>query len=192
MSDTTPDNAFSLLLIALFKGVLYREDDAAQWQQLLDRQAAARDYLGVIGLELILDEAEGYAYPRSAPTRRQCPAAAGSAAPAQLPSEPVAGIAAQAGRSGCRWRRTADPVARTARRDAAPVPARAATKPAGRSHRRARRQDCRARLPAQAARGTNRYEVRRILKAFVDAQWLNEFDQRLGEYAGQHGTEEQP
>ena len=30
-------------------GVLYREDDAAQWQQLLDRQAAARDYLGVIG-----------------------------------------------------------------------------------------------------------------------------------------------
>ena len=36
------------------------------------------------------------------------------------------------------------------------------------------------------------YEVRRILKAFVDAQWLNEFDQRLGEYAGQHGTEEQP
>jgi hypothetical protein len=29
------------------------------------------------------------------------------------------------------------------------------------------------------------YEVRRILKAFVDAQWLNEFDQRLQEYAQQ-------
>ncbi|MCU7858486.1 MAG: DUF4194 domain-containing protein, partial [Candidatus Thiodiazotropha sp. (ex Lucinoma kastoroae)] len=32
-------------------------------------------------------------------------------------------------------------------------------------------------------RGTeNQFEVRRILKAFVDAQWLTEFDQRLEEY----------
>ena len=27
------------------------------------------------------------------------------------------------------------------------------------------------------------YEVRRILKAFIDAQWLNEFDAKLAEYA---------
>ena len=31
-------------------------------------------------------------------------------------------------------------------------------------------------------------EVRRILKAFVDAQWLSEFEQRLGEYRA-HGAE---
>jgi hypothetical protein len=29
------------------------------------------------------------------------------------------------------------------------------------------------------------FEVRRILKAFVDGQWLSEFDQRLTEYAAQ-------
>ncbi|HSH26293.1 MAG TPA: DUF4194 domain-containing protein, partial [Wenzhouxiangella sp.] len=29
----------------------------------------------------------------------------------------------------------------------------------------------------------NQFEVRRILKAYVDAQWLAEFDARLGEYA---------
>lgn len=28
----------------------------------------------------------------------------------------------------------------------------------------------------------NQYEVRRIIKAYVDAQWLAEFDQRLAEY----------
>ena len=28
----------------------------------------------------------------------------------------------------------------------------------------------------------DRYEVRRILKTFVDAQWLREFDERLAEY----------
>jgi hypothetical protein len=29
------------------------------------------------------------------------------------------------------------------------------------------------------------FEVRRILKAFVDGQWLHEFDQRLAEYREQ-------
>jgi hypothetical protein len=28
------------------------------------------------------------------------------------------------------------------------------------------------------------YEVRRILKAFIDGQWLADFDTRLAEYAG--------
>jgi hypothetical protein len=32
------------------------------------------------------------------------------------------------------------------------------------------------------------FEVRRILKAFVDAQWLAEFDQRLADYR-QHLTQ---
>lgn len=37
------------------------------------------------------------------------------------------------------------------------------------------------------------YEVRRILKAFVDAQWLADFDERLAAYAAEmagDGTEE--
>ena len=33
-----------------------------------------------------------------------------------------------------------------------------------------------------AAAGQANYEVRRILKAFVDAQWLAEFDARLASY----------
>ena len=32
------------------------------------------------------------------------------------------------------------------------------------------------------------FEVRRIIKAFVDAQWLAEFDQRLDEYR-LHGSQ---
>ena len=36
----------------------------------------------------------------------------------------------------------------------------------------------------RADRGSpDHFEVRRILEAFVDAQWLAEFDARLGEYA---------
>jgi len=34
----------------------------------------------------------------------------------------------------------------------------------------------------------DRFEVRRLLKSFVDAQWLDEFDRRLAEYKEKAGT----
>jgi hypothetical protein len=34
-------------------------------------------------------------------------------------------------------------------------------------------------------RRADQFEVRRILKAFVDAQWLHNFDERLAEYRQQ-------
>ncbi|MFC3609119.1 DUF4194 domain-containing protein [Stutzerimonas tarimensis] len=79
MTDT--ELPYSQLLIALFKGVLYREDDPGLWQTLLDRHAAASDYLGVLGLELVLDEAEGYAYLR----QRTAEDAGGAALPRLIP-----------------------------------------------------------------------------------------------------------
>jgi hypothetical protein len=60
--DTPPQAA--PVLIHLLKGVLYRDLQEALWQTLLDLQAVVRDYVAVIGLELILDEAEGYAFLR--------------------------------------------------------------------------------------------------------------------------------
>ena len=42
--------------------------------------------------------------------------------------------------------------------------------------------------PAKSAEPV--YEVRRILKAFVDAQWLADFDARLAEYAALLAAEE--
>src|SRR6516165_854848 len=62
-------NTLSLVLIALMKGVMEREVDPALWQSTLDLQARVRDYVAVLGLELILDEAEGYAYVRQRPMR---------------------------------------------------------------------------------------------------------------------------
>src|SRR5712691_7607363 len=62
-------NALSLVLVALMKGVVDRENDAARWQSLLELQTRVRDQVAVLGLELILDEAEGYAYLRQRPVR---------------------------------------------------------------------------------------------------------------------------
>src|SRR5882672_1169627 len=66
MAPSVP-NALSLVLVALMKGVLDREHDPARWQSLLDLQTRVRDHVAVLGLELILDEAEGYAYLRQRP-----------------------------------------------------------------------------------------------------------------------------
>ena len=42
----------------------------------------------------------------------------------------------------------------------------------------------------QRLRGDDaQYEVKRILRAFVDAQWLAEFDRRLDEYLGNTSTD---
>ncbi|MGQ0592802.1 MAG: DUF4194 domain-containing protein [Gammaproteobacteria bacterium] len=57
--------ALSAVVIGLMKGVLYQESDAGSWQALLQLQARVRDYVAVLGLDVILDEAEGYAFLRS-------------------------------------------------------------------------------------------------------------------------------
>src|SRR5271166_5083961 len=66
MAITGP-NPLSLVLICLLKGVTEREADPALWQSLLGLQTRVRDQVAVLGLELVLDEAEGYAYLRQRP-----------------------------------------------------------------------------------------------------------------------------
>src|ERR1035437_7524599 len=57
----------SALVIPLLKWVIYQENDATLWNALMNLQAGVRDYVAVLGLELALDEAEGYAFLRSRP-----------------------------------------------------------------------------------------------------------------------------
>ena len=62
----TPDG-LPLVVTKLFKGVVYREGDEKLWQRLMTLAAQTRDYVAVLGLELVLDDTEGYAFLRSHP-----------------------------------------------------------------------------------------------------------------------------
>ena len=53
------------LLVILLKGVVYQDSDAKRWSHLIKLQNRVKDYVSVLGLELILDEAEGYAFLRT-------------------------------------------------------------------------------------------------------------------------------
>jgi Domain of unknown function (DUF4194) len=66
-ATATVSNELPHVLVALMKGILERENTPALWQGLLAHQARVRDHVGVIGLDLVLDEAEGHAYLRQKP-----------------------------------------------------------------------------------------------------------------------------
>jgi hypothetical protein len=64
MDSSTARNELSDVLVALLKGVVYSDVAEQLWRELLKLQGGARDYLRLLGLDLVIDEAEGYAYVR--------------------------------------------------------------------------------------------------------------------------------
>ena len=48
-------------------GVVYRDDQEVAWRHLLALQSQVRDHVEVLGLVVVIDETEGFAFLRSAP-----------------------------------------------------------------------------------------------------------------------------
>ena len=179
--------SLSALVIGLMKGVLYQESDGELWQSLLQLQARVRDYVAVLGLELVLDEAEGYAFLRSRRMEEGDPELPRLVARRPL-SFPVSLLLAllrkklaefDAGGGDTRLILSRDEIIELIR----------VFLPEGSNEARLIDQ-LDAHLNKIADLGFIRrlrgrehvIEVRRILKAFVDAQWLAEFDARLAAY----------
>lgn len=59
MSD---DLAFSRALVALFKHVVFKEKDPEHWEVILAQKYKIEDYVSKIGLTLVVDEMDGYGY----------------------------------------------------------------------------------------------------------------------------------
>ena len=57
----------SLAVTQLMKGVVYRDTHEHAWRHLLQLQPQVRDYVAVLGLQVVVDEAEGYAFCRQRP-----------------------------------------------------------------------------------------------------------------------------
>ena len=53
---------FSRALVALFKNVVFKENDSTVWQTIIEQRYKMEDYVSKIGLTLIIDEMDGYAY----------------------------------------------------------------------------------------------------------------------------------
>ena len=188
----------SRLLVSLLKGVVYRESDVGSWARLVSLQARARDYLAVLGLDLTIDEAEGYAFVRSRATEVDDdavddgqPTLPRLVARRQL-SFPVSLLLALLRRKlaefDARGGESRLVLGRTEVVDLVRVflPDRADEAKLF-SQIDAHIQKVvdlgfLKRLGGANSSAAPTYEVRRVIKAFVDAQWLSDFDARLTDY----------
>jgi Domain of unknown function (DUF4194) len=184
------------VIVPLLKGVIYRELDASIWSVLLRLQAQVRDYVAVLGLSLSLDEAEGYAYLRSRDDVSADEEDANAAMPRLVARRPLSFAVSlllallrkrlaefDASGGDSRLVLSRDEVVELIR----------VFLPAGSNETRVVDQvethlskivdlGFVRKLKASSAGLAPSFEVQRIIKAFVDAQWLAEFDQRLAAY----------
>lgn len=58
------DHAIASAIIRLMQGVVYRESDEDTWLVLEHSGAGVRDHFAMIGVDVVIDDAEGYAYLR--------------------------------------------------------------------------------------------------------------------------------
>jgi hypothetical protein len=192
MRTAAPD--LSAVVVALLKGVLYRDESPLLWGDLQRLQIRVKDYVDVLGLDLILDDAEGYAFLRSriiheddektTPIPRLV-----SRRPLSFPvslliallRKKLAEFDAQGG-------------------DTRLVLSRAEILELVRVFLPENTNEVKLitqldahlnkivdlgflrKLKSTAGKTQDTFEVQRILKAFVDAQWLAEFDAKLAQY----------
>jgi len=194
--QSTKGSQLSFVLIQLMKGVFYADEQEGLWQSLLTLQTQVRDYVRILGLDLSLIEDEGVAWL----TTHQ-----GEDDEVELPrlvnkrplSYPVSLLLALLRR-------------RLAEHDASSGEQRLIL------DKESLIEQVRIFLP----QGTNevrfidqidnylnkiielgfirrlrndrdKFEIRRVLKAFVDAQWLHEFDMRLQQYIEKFNVEQE-
>lgn len=62
--ETPALSQLSTALVNLLRGIVYRDQTPDLWRELLSLRGAVRDHVRLLGLELIVDDAEGYAFLR--------------------------------------------------------------------------------------------------------------------------------
>lgn len=185
-------NRLGQLLVALFQGVLYRAPDEVLWQPLVDLQSRVRDYCATIGLELMLDDAEGYAYLRQRAALPGEPDFPRLVQRRQL-SYPVSLILVLLRKKLAEFDATGGETRLVISREQIAEQVRLFLPATANEARLLDRMDTHLNKVIELGflhrlRGQeHQFEVRRILKAFVDAQWLSDFEQRLDHY-GAHSA----
>jgi len=194
----TAEATLPVAVTQLMKGVVYRDTHDRAWRSLIELRPQAQDYVDVLGLVIVIDEAEGYAFLRqrpadpddSEPLPRLIPRRSLSFHVSLLLAllrKKLAEFDAQGGDS--RLMLTRDQMVEIMR----------VFVPASTTNEARVTDQIDAHINKAVEFGFLRpvknaeqvYEVRRILKAFVDGQWLADFDAKLAEYAALLAGEEQ-
>lgn len=181
------NNMLSALMINLLKGIIYRDKDPLLWQSLPSLSGRIAEHAAVLGLECIIDEAEGYAYFRqkeNADGEKEIP----KLVPKRQLSYTVSLlcillrkklIEADAGGETSRVILTKDQIIEMTRLYMPDT---------GNEAKMADRIESALKRTAEIGfvrpmdSLNETYEVKRILRAFVDAEWISSLDEKLQTY----------
>jgi hypothetical protein len=194
---TVPRDELSLPLVVthLMKGVVYRDTHEKVWQHLIQLVARVSDYVATLGLVVVVDESEGFAFLRSKPEDPEDSGGESAAMPRLIPRHALSFhtslmlallrkklAESDAADDGYRLVLSREQILDmmlmfmpTSNNEAK------ITDSIDRTISKVVDLGFLRRMPKQ----DNQFEVRRVLKSFVDGQWLSDFDARLAEYAAE-------
>ena len=182
-----------LVATSLMKGVVYRDTHEQVWRHLIPLQAQLRDHMATLGLVPVVDEAEGYAFLRQRDDGEDGAESTGTRIPRLVArrslSFPVSLLLALLRRRMAEFDATDAGSRLVLTREQIVALIRVFLPERSNEARLVDQVD--AHIAKVVELGFLRrvpgpddaFEVRRILKAFVDAQWLADFDRRLAGYA---------
>ncbi len=186
-------NKLGNVLVPLMKGVVYEEADAKRWESLLVLRPRVQDHVSVLGLELILDEAEGYAFLCSRQSDDDSDEIPRLMAKRAL-SFPVSLLIALLRKRLVEFDVAGGDTRLVLTRDDIVDMLRLFLPDNSNEAKLIDQIDTHIRKvidlgfirkmkPGSSADKRDRFEVKRIIKAFVDGQWLSSLNDRLEEYA---------
>jgi hypothetical protein len=185
----TAEPDLSVAVTQLMKGVVYRDTHDRAWRSLLELQPQARDFVEVIGLQVVIDESEGYAFLRQRAVDPDEPDPLPRLVPRRALSFPVSLLLALLRKKLAEFDAQGGDTRLMLSRAQILEMIRVFLPPTSNEARLTDQIDAQINKIVElgflrpAKNSEQVYEVRRILKAFVDGQWLADFDARLAEYA---------
>ena len=195
LTASAPQYDLTALVVPLLKSVLYRDENTALWAALLKLQPRVRDYVAVLALDLVLDEAEGYAFLRSRINEEEDAPKLARLVRRQPLSFQVSLLLALLRKKLAEFDASGGDTRLILSRDQVVELVRVFLPDGSNESRLIDQVETHLnkvielgfvrRLKPSALGQEPMFEVRRILKAFVDAQWLADFDQRLEAYKAQ-------
>ena len=184
----TAEPSLPLALTQLMKGVVYRDTHDRAWRSVLELQPQARDYLATLGLRMVVDEAEGYAFCRQREPDPDDPDPLPRLIPRRMLSFHVSLLLALLRKKLAEFDALGGETRLILTREQIGEMVRVFLPSTSNEARLTDQIDAHLNKCVElgflrAVKNSEQaYEVRRILKAFVDGQWLADFDDKLAEY----------
>ena len=173
----------SKVLVKLFAGVLYKNDNPKEWLELEKSYALMSDYFKVLGVEVVFDESEGYAYLKNLEFEEEFPKLLRK----RMLTYKISLLLVLLRKRLTQLDMQSDESRAVVSKEEIVEMFELFLDERFNEVKQVKEIESVIKKVIELGflkqlRGSENYEIKRVIKSFVDAQWLGEFDKRLEEY----------